>query len=339
MTPIRLQKNNKFAVIAVSNPRDSGLNKSVVELGDGFWASSALPDEAIETWTGNIGRFHAEELEQANLFLWVIKPSESPDVLDEENRILARKAYRLFLGVLLGTPFFGTGRLTIITGGSINEDTRARSLRSYGRIPHTSGAPPPNLTTGKLRFAATLATAIEEHDAFPGNDRVTRALNAFRVAAEASDLGERIHQFVRVGEAFAYPWSAAQFAERIKRVCHGLAQPYLKQMYRVRSSVEHLHGLFARLPKTVRQSETKAHLRVLRLTVQAEALGRFLLSEYFSNRELWKYFVDEDSVTTFWDQTRTELKSLWPSKLGLYQVGRLFDEASARKDISQPPRF
>src|SRR6266496_702501 len=91
--PVEVQRGYKFAVISVPDSRAGGSPAPLVQLPDGFAVSPDLPPNALDTWQQNIGLFHRQELEECRLFLWSLAPSAHPEVLDNENEELGKRAY------------------------------------------------------------------------------------------------------------------------------------------------------------------------------------------------------------------------------------------------------
>ena len=191
------------------------------------------------------------------------------------------------------------------------------------------------MSRAKLRLVAKLALALRDHDNNPGKDRIQRALRAFRQACEAPYLDERLHEFVRCAEGFANPpfgQSAVHFAARLSRLCAGRSRHDLKQLYAIRSGIEHLHGLESRLPKV---SKRRRFQLMLMRCAQAEALARHLLTTYLLNPALWRHFRDRSAIDAFWALPPSKLRGLWPSRLGLASVVRHFDSDEVRRRESE----
>ncbi len=207
-----------------------------------------------------------------------------------------------------------------------------RSLTTYSRTFYTRGAPNTLLTSARLRLAASLAQAIRDHDG-QGNDRIIRALRAFRVASEAHELDFRLHQFVRCAEAFACPPmgnSGRHYSARLSRLCAGRSKDRLLESYNIRSGIEHQHGPFDRMPKG---SIRARRLRLMRRCVEAETVARFLLAVYFSNPSLWSHFSSRSSIDAFWGLANQQLHRLWPARLGLEAAMRSFRDDDALRAI------
>lgn len=329
--PVEVEQGYKFALLAL--PESRGVPPvPLLSLSDGYAVSQDLPEHALETWHDDIGRFHRNELAGCGFFLWSLAPSQDPEVLDAENETLGRRVYYLFLGVLLATPYFSAGRLTSLTGANADGTTRARSLTTFDRTYWTLGAPPPNVTFSKLKLAAKLATALTTHDGRERHERFDRSMRAFRVACETSDIDERFHQFVRTAEGFAVPANAVQFTDRLASLCKGRSREHLKQIYRIRSGIEHLHGPYDRMPKRMPKRERLR--RLLQRTVEAEALARYLIVTYLRHPAMWAHFETRPTIQKFWSLPPAKRTAFWPIKLKFSSILQSFDwKAAAEHEV------
>lgn len=322
---VEVAQGHKFAVLALPESRGAG-PPALLSLSDGYAVSRGLPQHALETWHDSIGSLHRDELAQCGFFLWSVAPSQNPEVLDGENEILARRVYYLFLGVLLAIPYFSAGRLTRLTGGNSDGTTHARSITTFHRTNWTLGAPLPNVSASNLRLAAKLATALTQHDSREQPERFDRSMRAFRVACETAELDARFHQFVRAAEGFAVSYGADQFADRLASFCAGRSRDHLEQIYRIRGGIEHLHGPYDRMPKTLSKRERFSFL--LKRTVEAEALARYLIVTYLRHPALWPHFESRSTIRAFWSLRPAKRAALWPTKLNFPSILRDFDSAA-----------
>lgn len=323
---VGIRRGYKFALLSVAEAGSAP--QTMTKLSAKYFVSSVLPPGVLDTWRANIGRLHERELEETRLFLWALKKSKSPGVLDRENDRLAEDVYRLYLGVLLATPYFSNGRMTLLTGANADGTARARTFTFYSRSYRTLGVPHHYLSVGRLREAETIAASLAKLSRSPHRHRMERTIRAFREACEADRLDHRIHQFVRCAEGFAVPYTAVQFTQRLKKLCVRRCKPALKQLYDIRSGIEHLHGPYDRLPKRPKPGKVT---RLLQRCVQAEILARFLITTYLSQPTLWPWFSDRAAIDGFWAQSDKQLHATWPRRLAFPSATSVLDPAALRQ--------
>ena len=314
----------KFAVLAVSDCRSGPSPSIVTDLGNGYAMSRALPPKALETWATQLGSIHESELSECNLFLWATAGSDAPGILDRENNVLRRKVYQLYLGLLVAMPYLRHGRLTSLTGANASDAARVRSLTWYTGTYYTIGSPRAPLTVERVRDAKAIAMALASHSIAPTH-RMVRALRTFRQATEFPDLDMRLHQFVRVIEAFIAPpfgKSAERFADRLEAINGGRGRAVALELYRIRSAIEHLRGPYDGMAK--RPSGGKLR-RMVRRTIEAETIARYLLFTYFSHRELWPHFRSRDAVDALWARSAPELENAFGKGIPLSKVAAAID--------------
>jgi hypothetical protein len=312
---------NKFAVIAVPESEAGYAPAPVINLDNGFYVSHALPAAALDTWTESLGSIHIRELARTGLFLWSLRESATPEVVDGENEPLERDAYRLYMGLLIAISNFGSGRLTAVTGGNGTGVARARTLTTYPGTYRTAGSSSPPLTISRLRRAASLALALRQHTNASDN-RAVRAIRAFRQAAEAKEIDTRLHQFVRCIEGFTNPRDAKQFSGRIARVCAGPCRSPIRELYSIRSKVEHLHGPYAGMQKRPRGGRW---LRLVQRSIQVEAVSRYMLQSYLLRPALWPTFETASTLNAFWALPVRQLRSRWGPRLDFPAILRGFN--------------
>lgn len=300
---------HKFAVLAVPESRAGQCPKPALNLHSGFAMSRGLPPEALKTWSTELGSIHLRELDATRLFLWALRPSATARILDEENRALQERVYQLYLGLLVAVPYFSNGRLTSMTGANVGGFSRVRSLTWFDRNWFTVGTPATPLNTRRIQDALSVARALIRHPD-RHTHRMVRALRTFRKAVETRELDDRLHQFVRVIEAFAGCDGGGEFADRIGHFVTGAwARESLVEIYAIRGSIEHLRGPYGSMGMTRRKKgrgrtsgrvDGGYYRRLIRRTIEAETIARYLLFQYFTRPKLWKSFQSARAASDFW---------------------------------------
>lgn len=318
---IAIQKGWDFAVIAVNDFRAGAAPAALMQFGGGLAVTSRIPTAIIDGWKSGIGSFHAQELEETELFLWALRPAG-----EDHQEPLARTVYQLYLGLLVAVSFAGCGRLTAIEGSNVSGSIHAHSLQQYARTHWLLGSPMPRFTQEHLKTAARFATAIRAQDNTSSAPRLARALRAFRLGAESADVDFRLHQFVRTVEALANPHNAKQFVDRASRVCEGRARPYLTDLYKIRNKIEHQHGPFASMPRGL--SARRKQLRLMNSCLQAEALARYFLHAYLESPAAWPFMDTSRAVDGMWTLETRKFRKVWASRFAFDSVRSALDDSA-----------
>jgi hypothetical protein len=317
----------------------------------GFAMSRSLPGEAVETWHDQLGSIHREELDRTELFLWAIKRSNAPGIIDAEYRTLAVRVHQLYLGLLLALPYLSNGRVTSLSGANADGYSRARQLTWYARTYYTVGSPVAGLTIERAKHAAQVARALSRHPRSPSH-RMVRVLRTFRKAAECMELDDRLHQFVRVIEGFLGTRNGKEFAARGAHFVSGRwSRDSLEEMYAMRGAIEHLRGPFAEIGMARRPVRHRVRSRpsgrpaggrlrrLIRRTIEAEIIARYLLFQYFTTGQLWRHFANERTLSDFWgSHTTRSLRDGFGGPIPLDRIEAAIDDDEISRAITRSRR-
>ncbi|WP_147439645.1 hypothetical protein [Corallococcus sp. CA049B] len=294
----------KYALIALNAATDV---ESLVDLGSGI---SALPEGSLELpehWKEWLGSMRAKSIERSDLFLIVKAKSERPEVLDGENLELMRRAANLYWGLLASGRVALEGAGTKLTGANRGDGPDIRQIAELHHYVRVAGMLPKAVTETHLRQATALAFNLQELLALPGMLRMKLAIRTFLMAFAESDLGERIHQFVRSLDGLTRVWNGKEFKEKSALLAGSTHQDLCGQLYAIRSGVEHFHHPDSRLDAV---SPRESQFRACRYALAAEALARHCLSHLVENKHLWPHFTD-DQVDSFWARPMDEKRQIW----------------------------
>ncbi len=308
-----LNPGEKYALIAVNGATDIS---EVIDLGNGLFELPGGGFRLPEHWREWIGSVESEQIEtRTGLLLLAKRASDRPEVLDAENQQLQRQTQWLYWGLLATGRFWIQGGATQVTGtyseGQVSVAQKGRMLDVF----NIQGLQPVRIGEADLRRAARLAGNLGDLMVRRGMRRVKLALRTFWSAFEEKDLGQRIHQFVRVAsEGFAKSFGHREFIER-SRVFVGKGwMVECGQLYRMRNNAEHFNlpdSKLKRLPR--RASLERAYLRAL----QAEAIARHCVQRFVADKRLWKHFHNDLRVDAFWRKPRPDCTQLWGRALDL----------------------
>ena len=291
--------------------------KEVIDLKDGFFALPGGGFKLPAHWREWIGTIESEQIENRTGLLLLAKcASDRPDVLDAENQRLQRRSQWLYWGLLASGRHWVEGAAIQLTGAYAGNEVSVRQKGRMLPVLTLRAMQPSRVQEHDLRRAASLARKLGELLARPGVRRAQRALRTFWAGLGETDLGERIHQFVRVvSDGFAKARGRADFQVRSAAFVGTDANETLRQLYLMRNNAEHFNepdlGLEPVLP--VRESLERAYKRAL----QAEALARHCVARFVENPDLWQHFANEDKVDALWTHPQEELARLWGAPLDL----------------------
>jgi hypothetical protein len=276
-------------------------------------------------WKEWIGSVKAEKLEKANLFLMSKGSSTNPEVLDGENDRYKARVYQFYRGILL-TGFFGCYYAPhVLTGANVDGEITVRQIAELP-LPHIlPGAPVVNIDKTRLLNAANLADAIEDLPAVTKRERLGRVLHAFNVGIESDNPANRLHQFVRCIEGFIYPDIGAtkkQFRSRTELFLGPRHHRLTGELYDIRCFVEHLHDP---LREVGGATEREKRLRLLQHAMESEAIARYCICSFLSNRTLWPYFENDQNLAGFWKLSDHDRRKLWGVPLDIDAVSKSFD--------------
>jgi hypothetical protein len=85
----------KFALLTFNNVYVD-FPSAAFRLSDGTWAMPGVPVPDLGIWKEWIGSIRIEQLQKANLVLFVEEPSANPEILDDVHKLLADDLARLF---------------------------------------------------------------------------------------------------------------------------------------------------------------------------------------------------------------------------------------------------
>ena len=310
-----IARGEKYALIAL----DAGTElRDALDLGGGC---VALPRGAFELpphWKEWLGTIKSEAVERASLKLIAKAPSVRPGVLDAENQELQRRVSNLFWGLLAAGKLRVEGAGTLLTGSHGDDGVDVRQVGDMDGIVRVYGVLDDRVTENHLRRAAVLARGLARLFADARMRRMRIAVNTFLRAASVPQLGDRIHQYVRVVDGLTRVTRRGR--DRFKERCRTFVQPgaldACYEMYVIRSNVEHFQDPSQDLTPLERREDL---LRGYRRAHEAEALARYCMSRLLENEELWQHFAD-DSVDAFWAKTEADRAAIWGEPLDLAQA-------------------
>ena len=274
-----ISAGEKFALIAL--PR-ANVAESVttISLNSYLWVMRCLPFEVADHWQRWIGEIRTKDLQVTGLFLLAKDRSQTPQ-RDSDNDQLMRRICYLFDALLIAqtpacpvTPF-------LLAGANADGDVSIRRISDLQRpvwCAFKQLAILKQIDDQTLRIAAKLAAAITVINETADYVRFKRAISAFFVGIHQGRWDERLHQFCRCIDGIILSRQGkgeADFTARTVFFIGGGHSEVTRQMYRMRSAVEHLRP--AETEASDKRTLREQRLCVIERALQAETIARHAL--------------------------------------------------------------
>lgn len=292
-----------------------------LELDEGTWALRGLPVGLEDHWREWLGSLRANDIQQSNFVLCTIRPSQTPEVLDQENIDLTQKLYYVMYGLTLqGVPLYDKGYA--LTGANVGGEIQIRQYGELNEYLSSYGMPVFHVGVAELNRAVSLANQL--HRIYQGGSDWLRLREGLRILFQGSEernWGDRLHQFVRALEALIKPEvgsSKKQFAHRAQTfaIANSEARDTLLQIFDIRSKVEHVHSPLDALDGTEEQRNTLG----VRRTRQVDVLSRFALTHILESEVLLEVFRTDTSIVEFWRILDHDRLQVWGERMNLADV-------------------
>ena len=313
-----ISADEKFALVALprANVADSVTSLS---LNSSVWVMRSLPFGMSDYWQQWIGEIRAKELQGVGLFLLTKAHAENPAVLDGENQLLTQKVSRLFDGLIIAEMPKCPTRPFVLTGANVNGDISIRqlsNLRSPVWYAFAQAEILRQINEQALRSAASFGDAIAAINKTNEYVRLKRALSAFFAGVYEERFEERLHQFCRCIDGIVLSRRGkgeADFTARTVLFIGDGHHEVMKDMYRMRSAVEHLR--LAESEATGKTGVRGKRLCVIERALQAEAIARHALQGVLLDRNLRGCFGDENKLEDFWRASEKDRRERWGQPL------------------------
>ena len=319
---------HKFALLAIRCRR--GELPPRLPLAPDVLATTSSPVEFGNHWKEWLGTIRFQNFQDYKLFFITTSMSKNPDILDNENRVLHERLWRLLVGLLLaGRTAFEKPDFMLGAHGSHGLSVRQIGEHELATEILGLGADPIDADT--LERAWTIARQIDGWNGCGPAWRINRVLTNFVETRAILDIPDRIHQFCRCIEGFILPDAGdtrKQFKSRTEMFIGPEYHDLMGQIYDVRSKVEHLHH-----QKLFDPAERGKRLALARYAAILEAIARNCITRLLSTPDLWPHFRTDDALQAFWRLPADERRALWGTAVPPadaikgFQEDRISDEA------------
>ncbi|NLE25805.1 MAG: hypothetical protein GX625_10790 [Clostridiaceae bacterium] len=305
----------KFAFIAFKTLNHIVDQEMVID--DTLNVYKQLPYQLDSNWAKWLGSLKTDELNQANFSIMMVKPTDNPAIMDNENEFFSKEITNFLYSILLTEipKFFSNA--TLVNGSFSSGEVSIRGVQIIEpRFPAFGCAPiylSEDIINKAYSIYKSLIQVYSQHNI--SNKRFYRfrvGINAYLKAICENSSHFRLPQLVRSVEAVIKPEigkTEKQFVKRCKDFVRNDSKVEcdLKEIYRTRSAIEHLHDPHNLYPSlSYEESSNTIDTRIL----QADKLARFILSSILLNASLLSFFEDDNKTDLFWglsDEERNKL--------------------------------
>lgn len=321
-----IKPNQKFSFVALSVNVDDQLPESM-SFQPGVWVTRKLPVSLDVEWQKWIGSIRTERItEDCNLFLCAAMDSAEPGVLDHENKLLNSAVMRLFDGLMLAGNL-NVVATPILMGGAFQPD--GLTIRSIGdlRLPLIpAGVDYDDVTADTIALAHVHSMGRINFEKTTKYDRIARVFFIYENAVVTQSVHERLHQFCRCIEGFILPnvgKTEKQFVSRTELFVGPSHHDTMRELYRMRSKVEHMHEYD--WPSDL--SERDRRVLVMRRAALVQQLARQCISRFLVTKDVWPYYANPDQLAKFWALLASDRQKLWGRSFDLPAIDGKFDAA------------
>lgn len=342
------EPNCKFSILAIQNVReDIGCD---VILQDGTRVLRKSPFTLENPWTEWLGTIQFNNLQACNLFLLrTATEGWAKGQLQVFGDEVGERLQKEVGGVFAMLRFLGTieyEQAFMLAGYVESGKVTCRHFAQTERFNITRGCLPWVVREENLRSAAKLhnAYSLFQQSVPDGRTRrFGRGCYALKVGLERFYGTDRLHGFVRALEALVLPETGKtekQFISRCTffagpKAAEGTTREALKEAYKMRSDVEHMHD-WDRSLQTYAAAE-REDIALWR-TRQMESLACAAYTKILLDPRLGQHFYDETKLTAFWQKPEDEIRSAFGDvpDITKLQIVRGYD-ASGRAAASEWP--
>ena len=310
MTTTWLADGEKYALVGLEVKLEQGF--PFREVVPGLWAWTDQTLDLPAHWREWLGSIRADRIKNCNLVLLSKFPSQTPEVLDAENRLLQQRVLGFYQGLLLASASTPAHPPFMLTGSRYDGEIGVRQESAID-IPSLNlfRYYQPVLPDEIIR-AASIARAIEDLGAAPPAGsawRIFRALSVYTSGRTKGQLLDRLHQYRRCidGLILSEPGSGLkQFKSRTELFIGPRHHDLMGSLYAIRSDAEHLHE-----HKYLENFDRDARLDLMQKEAIAEHIARHCLAHILETPALWQHFGNTATLGPFWKLAPADRQQLW----------------------------
>jgi hypothetical protein len=265
-----------------------------------------------DRWQEWLGTVRTEEIVGCGFLVAATMQSKQPSVLDGENKILQKRAWDFYVGLLLTSLFSPAHAPFILSGSYDNGEFSVREKSDVDTPVPNLATPYPEVTKWDFETAALRTSHLEAIAGakVPGGLwRLNRVLSLYVSARAIPDIPERVHQFARCVDGLLLLQQGEakkQFRSRSELFIGPRKHDLMGAIYDVRSNVEHLHE-----NRILEVFDRKKRLELAKQELIIEYIARTALARIIDDPRLWPHFANSDALADFWKLLPADRQRLW----------------------------
>ena len=305
-----IEDGEKYAALGLDVKIDTDVMEGYFGPTLRMLGSGAFP--ISELWQGWLGSIQTDEIKNCGLFVVSKLRSDQPGVLDDETKLLQKRVWDFYVGLLLTSTFSPSHAPFILSGSRRDGEIDVRQKLDL-EIPVPGLATPyPSISKRDFESAAIVSSQLERIAAANvsgGLWRLNRVLKLYVDTRAVNDILERIHQYSRCidGTLLLQPGEGKkQFKSKSEIFVGPKHHDLMGEIYDVRSAVEHLHE-----NKYLEIFDRGQRLELAKKELIVEYIARSTLEKIIGNPKLWGHFANTDALAAFWSLSSPDRKSIW----------------------------
>lgn len=153
-----IEDNDKYALVGLDAKLQGVLSPE--RITDELWALTGTSFDVPADWCEWLGSIRAEEVSDCNLFLVSRIASATPEILDGENKILEKRVWHFYVGLLLSRMFSPSHRPVLLTGAKRHGVLGVRQYKDLEAPVPQVFCPYPAITVADVVMAALFAQQL-----------------------------------------------------------------------------------------------------------------------------------------------------------------------------------
>ena len=309
-----------------------------VHIAPNLWVLTETTLDVPSVWREWLGSIRAGQVADSNLFLVSKLASETPEVLDVENRLLQERVKHFYTGLLLSAMFSPSHSPMILTGARRDGTTDVRQHTELEQPAPQIIRPYPQLTADNIVMAAQIGQKINSMRPEAASYRLWRFIRTLGVYIEArttSDPLDRIHQYCRCIEGLIMPSigkTRQQFKSRTELFIGPTHHRLMGALYDIRSAVEHLHE-----DRYLEPFERDVRLDLAKKEAIVEHIARTALAQISARDTLWQHFGNTAALREFWALSPDERRQIWGAPIDPMASLKGFDPSTLSDEMLGAP--